>query len=79
MRKASFEVPPAVIGDFTEKMIELGLANSIVGKTETHDIEVEVSYEKHESDSVDELEELLNELISELEEEEEEEEDDNDR
>ncbi len=75
MRKANFEVPAEVIGGFSEKMLELGLNNSITGRTENDEIEIEVLYEKDESDQVDELEEYLDELISELEEQEEEEDD----
>jgi hypothetical protein len=62
MRKVSFEVPSEVIGDFTEKLTELELENSIVGKTQDDEIEVEVYYEKSESKLVDELEEYLDEL-----------------
>ncbi len=69
MRKMSFEVPQEVIGDFTEKLIELELENSIVGKTEDEEIEIEVSYEKSESKLVDELEEFLEELKEDLEDE----------
>lgn len=75
MRKATFEVPSEVIGDFTEKMTELELDNSIVGRTADDEIEVEVIYEKNESDQVDELEAYLEELKDGLDEEEEEEED----
>ena len=75
MRKAHFEVPSEVIGNFTEKMTELELENSIVGKNEDGEIEVEVYYEKDESDSVDELETYLEELKEGIEEEEEGEED----
>ena len=76
MRKVSFEVPQEVIGDFTEKLTELELENSIVGKTEDDEIKVEVHYEKNESKQVDELEEYLEELINNLDEEEEEEDED---
>jgi hypothetical protein len=72
MRRIIFEVPQEVIGDFTEKLTELELENSIVGKTENGKIEIEVSYEKSESDQVDELEEYLGELIDNLDEEEDE-------
>ena len=44
MRKVNFEVPSEVIGDFTEKLTELELENSIVGKTEDDEIEIEVTY-----------------------------------
>ena len=73
MRKISFEVPFEVMGDFTEKLTDLELENSIVGKTEDDEIEVEVYYDKSESKQVDELEEYLDELKEGLEEEEEDE------
>lgn len=73
MRKISFEVPSEVIGDFTQKLTELELENSIVGKTDEDNIEIEVYYEKEESKKVDELEEYLEELIEGMEEEEEDE------
>lgn len=78
MRNANFEVPQEVIGDFTAKLTELGLENSIVGKTEDGDIEVEVYYEKEESKQVDELEDYLEELKEGMEGEEEEEDDEED-
>jgi len=62
MRKAILEVPSEHIGDFTEKLVETGLENSIIGKTENDEIEIEVLYDKDEEDSVDELEEFLSEL-----------------
>lgn len=70
MRKVNFEVPSEVIGDFTEKLTELELENSIVGKTEDDEIEIEVTYDKTESKQVDELETYLEELIDNLEEDE---------
>lgn len=78
MRKVSFEVPSEVIGDFTEKLTELELENSIVGKTQDDEIEVEVYYEKSESKQVDELEEYLEKLIDGIEEDEDDEEEDED-
>ena len=59
-------------------MVELELENSIVGKTEDDEIEVEVLYEKNEAQLVDELEEYLEELIDGIEEEGEEEEEEED-
>ena len=73
MRKANFEVPSEVISEFTGKMCELELDNSITGLTEDDEIEIEVLYDKAESKQVDELEQHLEKLIEELEEEEEEE------
>lgn len=62
MRKAMFVVPSEVIGEFTEKLTDLELENSIVGKTDEDEIEIEVLYEKNESKQVDELEIFLEEL-----------------
>lgn len=79
MRTIKFEVPSEVIGEFTEKLTELGLENSLVGKTEDDEIEVEVLYEKSEADKVDELEEFLEELIDGIEEEGEQEEEEDEK
>jgi hypothetical protein len=79
MRKITFEVAPEIIGDFTEKLTKMELENSIVGKTEDEEIEIEVYYEKAEASQIDELEsylEELKELLSEEEEDEESEEED---
>jgi hypothetical protein len=70
MRKINFEVPTEAMGDFTAIILEMGLDNSIVGKTEDGHIEVEISYEKEDTPFVDELEEFLTERIGELEDEE---------
>jgi hypothetical protein len=78
MRKILLEVPAKLMQDFTEKLTYLELENSIIGKNEEDEIEVEVYYDKSESGKVDELEEYLEEIkeqyYQELEEEEEEEE-----
>jgi len=74
MRHATFEVPSEVIGDFTERLTEMDLVNTITGKTEDGEIIVQVSYEKEDAEQIDELEEHLENLIDELEESEEEEE-----
>lgn len=68
MRTATFEVPPDIFGDFTEKLTELELSNTITGRTEDGEIMVKVQYEKDESDQVDELEEHLADLIGETDE-----------
>lgn len=69
MRKAIFEVPSEVMGEFTEKLTDLELENSIVGKNDEDEIEIEVLYEKNESKQVDELETFLEELKDSVEEE----------
>ncbi len=80
MRHVTLEVPSEAIGEFTEKMIELELENSIFGKNDDDEIEIEVHYEKNESKQVDELESFLETLIDSIEDEdgENEEEDDDD-
>lgn len=76
MRKATVEVPIEAMVGFAAKLGSTNLENQISGITEDHEIEIEIFFEKHESDEVDELEEYLEELIDSLPEEEEEEEED---
>jgi hypothetical protein len=66
IRKITMEVPPILIGDFTEKLIELELENSITGKNDDGEILVEISYLKEETPEIEELEEFLEEQKSEL-------------
>ena len=75
MRKATFEVPSEVIGDFTEKLTELELDNSITGTNEEDEILIDVHYEKEEARQVDELEDFLEALKDSLEDEEDEDDD----
>lgn len=70
MRKAIFEVPAEVIGDFVEKLTDLELNNTIIGLTDNEDLEIEVLYEKDESDEVDHLEHYLEKLVDSIEEDE---------
>lgn len=74
MRKVELEVPTEVFGDFTEKLAETGLDNRVTGRTEDDEIEIEVYYEKEDSEVIDELEEYLDGLVQGLYEEESEEE-----
>ena len=78
MRKILLEVPAELMQDFTEKLTNLELENSICGKNEEDEIIVEVYFYKTESGKVDELEEYLEEIkeqyYQELEEEDEEDE-----
>ncbi|MGZ4041737.1 MAG: hypothetical protein ACXVNM_13650 [Bacteroidia bacterium] len=76
MRKAEFEVPAEVIGDFTDKLEEVRLDNRILGRNEHDEIEIEVYYEKDETNIIDELEAYLEELIENIDSEEEEEDED---
>lgn len=73
MRKAEFEVPAEIFGDFTEKLTETGLDNRVLGRNEDDEIEIEVYYEKDDASLIDELEEHLEELIENIEEEDDEE------
>lgn len=70
MRKAEFAVPSGVMGEFATELAGRGLDNSITGTDEDGDILVEVTYEKDESESVDELEEYLEKLREQMDEEE---------
>ena len=74
MRKAEFEVPAEVFGDFAEKLTELELDNRVLGRNEDNEIEIEVNYSKAEAGLIDKLEDYLEELIENIEEEEEDEE-----
>jgi Ran GTPase-activating protein (RanGAP) involved in mRNA processing and transport len=69
-RTITLGVPPELIGDFTEKLIELELENSITGKNDNEEILVEIFYEKAETPQIDELEAFLEEQKAELEEDE---------
>ena len=57
MRTAHFEVPSEYIGDFTEKLTETGLENTITGRNDEDEIEIKVYYDKSDVHLVDELEE----------------------
>ena len=72
MRKVEFNVPTEVITEFAEELTNRDVSNSIIGTTEDDEIIIEVEYEKSESDSVDELEAILEKLCAEIENEEEE-------
>jgi DNA-binding MarR family transcriptional regulator len=78
MRKLELEVPTEIIGAFTEKLTEMGLKNSIIGKTDEDEIVIEVFYQRDQSALVDELEEFLEELKADLYEDYEDEENDED-
>ena len=66
MRKLELEVPTEIIGAFTEKLTEMKLKNSIIGKNDGDEILIEVFYQREQSAIVDELEEFLEELKEEL-------------
>jgi capsular polysaccharide biosynthesis protein len=68
MRKAEFAVPSEVMAEFANEMAERELDNKVVGTTEDDEILVEVSYEKEETEIVDELETILDDLREQIEE-----------
>ena len=65
MRKIEFEVPQDVIVDFAEELTNRNLTNTITGTSEDDKVIIEVNYEKEESDLVDELEEIFDDLTEE--------------
>ena len=71
MRTVKVEVPVDVMLEFAEKLSSTDFEHQITGTTEDDEVEIEIFYEKHESDAIDELEEYLQELIDNIEEEEE--------
>ena len=65
MRKIEFEVPQDVIVDFAEELTNRNLTNTITGTSEDDKVIIEVNYDKEESDLVDELEEIFDDLTEE--------------
>jgi hypothetical protein len=63
MRKAEFFVPEALVTQFASSLVERNLKGSIAGTTEKKELIIEVKYEKHQTENVDKLEELLKKLI----------------
>lgn len=75
MRTIEFTVPTEVILEFAEAMIKRNLTNSLTGTTDDGELLIEVEFDKAESDEVDELEEILEKLSSQIDEEEQDNED----
>ena len=67
MRKAEFAVPSEVMAEFANELAERDLDNKVVGTSEDDEILVEVSYEKEETQVVDELEAILDNLREQVE------------
>ena len=67
MRKAEFAVPSEVMAEFANEMAERDLDNKVVGTSEDDEILVEISYEKEETQVVDELEAILDNLREQVE------------
>jgi capsular polysaccharide biosynthesis protein len=74
MRKAEFAVPSEVMAEFANELAERDLDNKVVGTSEDDEILVEISYEKEETQVVDELEAILDNLREQIEEEDDEDE-----
>lgn len=81
MRYVNLEVPAEVLTHFVREMQQREIKAVIVGIDDDDEFELRIGFEKEETEKIDELEEVLEELIDSLpdEEEEEEEDDDNDR
>ncbi len=69
MRKAEFLVPSEAIVEFTDEMASRHLDNTVTGTTTEGEIVLEVSYERDETDEVDELEKILEKIREEMNEE----------
>ena len=70
-RKIEFIVPTDVSTEFVEAITDRHFENTMTGVTEDDDLIIEVSYDKEDSEIIEELEGLLETLIENLEEEEE--------
>lgn len=73
-RVVNYVVPSPVLGDFVQEVTERGMIANVAA-TEDRDFQlVSVPYAKEDEDEVNELDEYLKDLISDLDKEEEEEE-----
>lgn len=70
MRNAEFNVAPEIIVEFVVELTNRNLDNSLIGITNEGDIIINVKYEKDESQDVDDLEEILEDLSARIEDEE---------
>jgi capsular polysaccharide biosynthesis protein len=66
MRKVIFEVPQEVMTEFAEEMTNRNLDNTVTGTNEDGEIIIEVEFEKDESELVDELEEIHENLLEQI-------------
>lgn len=62
MRKIEFEVPQRIMADFAEEISERNLTNTITGTTGDKKVVIEIEFDKEESEMVDELEEIFDNL-----------------
>jgi capsular polysaccharide biosynthesis protein len=66
MRKVIFEVPQEIMTEFAEEMTNRNLDNTVTGTNEDGEIIIEVEFEKDESELVDELEEIHENLLEQI-------------
>jgi hypothetical protein len=66
MRKVIFEVPQELMTEFAEEMTNRNLDNTVTGTNEDGEIIIEVEFEKDESELVDELEEIHENLLEQI-------------
>ena len=74
MRKVQFDVPADVLAEFVDAASSKELNSRITGRDEDS-YEIEIEYTKDEAELIDELEDELERLVSEMQDEDEEEED----
>jgi hypothetical protein len=67
MRSAEFNVHPEIIIEFVDELASRNVNSSIIGTTDDGEVIIKVDYEKNESDEIDELEEILENLSAQLE------------
>lgn len=72
---AKFEVPSEVLGDFMQEVSSRNLTATMSGKNRRDEHILTVPYERDEEGDIDELNDYLDDLISDTNEEEEEQED----
>ncbi|MEO5644997.1 MAG: hypothetical protein ABIQ40_10920 [Bacteroidia bacterium] len=75
---AKFEVPAQVLGDFIQEVSDNGFTSTNSAPNRRGEYVVTVPYDKEQEDEIEELEEYLDDLISDSEEEEEENEEEDD-
>jgi hypothetical protein len=62
MRKIEFEVPQSIMADFAGEISIRNLTNTITGTTANKRVVIEIEFEKEESELVDELEEIFDDI-----------------
>jgi hypothetical protein len=72
MRSAEFNVHPEIIVEFVDELASRDLNNSIVGTTDEGEVIIKIEYEKNETEEIDDLEKILENLSDQLEEDEDE-------